>query len=277
MTRLALFAVSFVLIAASAKAQQVPNGPLGATPTDAATEGPAAQRMTPRQKAEMDANILMARKEYEAAAKAYQTILIDQPHDAKILNLTGIAFQKMGDAEKATHYYKLALRYDKNDSDALNNLGAVEASEGRHGKAIKYYKQAISKGNASGVVWANLGSAYCNTKQYPKGLEAFAKALALDPEVFEHRGDSGTIVQPRSSPDPASLHFIMAKSFAKMGDAERTARYLKQARDEGYKEYKSAEKDPDFAKVIKDPRIQEVLHVQPAYAAEPQPPKPTTN
>jgi tetratricopeptide (TPR) repeat protein len=274
MTRLALFGIPLVFFVSTVQAQQVPNGPLGTSPADNAAT-PAFAKMTPREKAEMNAAILMARKDFETAAKTYQTILIDDPHNARILNLTGIAYQKMGEGEKAGHYYKLALRYDKNNSDALNNLGAVEAGEARYGKAIKYYKQSIAKGKAVGTVYANLGSAYCAIKQNSKGLEAFAKALALDPEVFEHRGDSGTIVQPRSSPDPASLHFTMAKSYAKIGDAERAARYLKMARDEGYKDFRAAEKDPDFAKVIKDPRVQEVLLVQPAYAA--QPPKPATN
>ena len=39
----------------------------------------------------------MARKEFDEAAKAYQTILIDDPHDSKILNSAGIAFQELGD------------------------------------------------------------------------------------------------------------------------------------------------------------------------------------
>ena len=272
MTRLALFAVPLVLLAVSTKAQQVPNGPLGATPTD---QSASTQKMTPRQKAEMDADIMMARKEYETASKAYQTILIDDPHNVKILNMTGIAYQQLGDSDKAAHYYKLAIRYDKSDPSALNNLGTLEFGLHRYGKAIKYYKQSLARGNARAAFYANLGFAYCANKEYPKGMESFAKALALDPGVFENRSEGGTVVQQRSSPDPAGLHYTLAKSYAKMGDAERAARYLKQARDEGYKDYKNAEKDPDFAKVIKDPRVQEVLHVQPAYAGEP--PKPVTN
>jgi hypothetical protein len=47
---------------------------------------------------------------------------------------------------------------------------------------------------------------------------------------------------------------------------------LKMARDEGYKDFKACEKDRDFAKVIKDPRVQEVLTVQPAYAVQPSTP-----
>ncbi len=274
MTRLALFAIPLVFVAATVQAQQVPNGPLGATPTGTA-ESPAVSKMTPRQKAEMNAEILMARKEFDAAAKAYQTILIDDPHDARILNLAGIAFQQLGDPDRAEHYYKLAVKADKTDSNALNNLGTVEFSQKRYGKAIKYYKQSISKGNALATVHANLGYAYCSVKEYAKAMQAFGQALALDPEVFDHKGGAGTVLQQRSSPDPASLHFTLAKSYAKIGDAERAARYLKMARDEGFKDYRSAGKDPDFAKVIKDPRVQEVLLVQPAYA--PQPQKPTTN
>ena len=40
---------------------------------------------------------LMARKQFDEAAKAYLAILADSPHDATILNFTGIAFQEIGD------------------------------------------------------------------------------------------------------------------------------------------------------------------------------------
>lgn len=275
MTRLALFGIPLLFVAGIAQAQQVPNGPLGTTPTDTATENPVVRKLTPREKAEMSAEILMARKEFDAAAKAYQTILIDDPHNAKILNLAGIAYQQLGNGDRAEHYYKLAARADKTDSNALNNLGTVEFAQKRYGKAIKYYKQSISRGKALATVYSNLGYAYCGIKEYPKAMDSFGKALALDPEVFDHKGGAGTVLQQRSSPDPGALHFMLAKSYGKIGDAERAARYLKMARDEGYKEFRTAEKDADFAKVIKDPRVQEVLVVHPAYAVEPQ--KPATN
>ncbi len=276
MTRTALFAISFVLVAGSLQAQQAPNGPLGATPADTAVATPAAAaKMTPVQVAEMNAEILMARKDFDAAAKAYMTILIDDPHNAQMLNLAGIAFQQLGDDERAEHYYKLSAHADKTASSALNNLGTVEFGEHRYGKAIKYYRQAISKGDPQAALYSNLGYAYCGIKEYPKAMDAFGRALAIDPEVFDHKGGSGTVLQQRSAADPGSLNFTLAKSYAKTGDAVRTARYLKMARDEGYKEFRTAETDPAFAKVIKDPQVQEVLHVQPAYAAEP--PKPAPN
>jgi len=76
-------------------------------------------------------------------------------------------------------------------------------------------------------VYGNLGYAYCGIKEYLKAMAVFSQALALDPDVFEHKGNSGSVLQQRSAPDPGSLHFILAKSYAKIGDAERAARYLK--------------------------------------------------
>ena len=59
----------------------------------------------------------------------------------------------------------------------------------------------------------------------------------------------------------------MAKTYAQTGDAERAAHYLKLARDDGYAELLTAQSDPAFAKVIKGPGVQEVLHVEPTYAS----------
>jgi tetratricopeptide (TPR) repeat protein len=272
MTRFGLFAVPLVFVAGFipgiVRAQQVPNGPVGATPADS-PGSPVQPKMTARERAEMNAEILMARKEFDEAAKAYLTILIDDPHNSKILNSAGIAFQQVGDGVKAEHYYKLAARADKKDSNPLNNLGTVEFAEKRYGKAIKYYKQALSKGDPLATIYTNLGYAYCAIREYPKAMVAFGQALAIDPEVFDHKSTAGNVLQQRSAEDPAPLHFMLAKSYAKIGDAGRAARYLKMARDEGYKEFKEAEKDPDFAKVIKDPQVREVLTVEPAYAVQP--------
>jgi hypothetical protein len=63
------------------------------------------------------------------------------------------------------------------------------------------------------------------------------------------------------------FYFFLAKAYAQNGDAERAAHYLKMARDDGYADFLSAETDVTFARVIKDPRIQEVLQVPPSYAA----------
>lgn len=267
MKRWALFAVSLVLLPGTSTAQQDSQAPAGApasSPAQGATNQPA---MTPRQIAEMRADILVARKQYAEAAAAYEQILSQEPKNAVLLNKIGMAYQQLGDAARAERFYKKAVQANKHFSSAINNLGTLEYGKGRYGKAVKYYKKAITLASDQAAFYSNLGYAYCGMKQYARAMEAFNKALALDPQVFERHGGLGPIVQQRSAPpDPGTLHFLLAKSYAQTGDAEHAALYLKMARDDGYKEFLSAKTDPAFARVIQDPRVQEVLRVRPPFA-----------
>ena len=272
MKTLALFAIAVTFFAVgfsrSTRAQQDTSDNLQ----------PAAERsqlqnqsppMTPRQVAEMRAAILMARKEYSDAAIAYQHLLETDPRNADFLNRTGMAYQELGQDGLAEHFYKKAMRADKKFSEAINNLGTVEYSRKRYGKAAKYYKKAIAVAPENAAVYSNLGYAYCAMKKYPLAMGAFGTAVRLDPMVFEHRGSSGSLLQQRTAADSGQLYFTIAKSYAKLGDAARVARYLKLARDGGYKNFLGVEKDPAFQKVIKDPRVQAALGVRSAYAGSP--------
>ncbi len=98
-------------------------------------------------------------------------------------------------------------------------------------------------------------------------MAAFSKALALDPDIFARKSGAGAIIQQRSAPDPGMLYFLVAKSYAKAGDAEHAAHFLKVARDDGYKNFVAAKTDPDFARVIKDRRVQEVFDIQPVFSS----------
>jgi tetratricopeptide (TPR) repeat protein len=260
MKRFALFAFLFLFALCIAHAGQAPD-----RPTQNSDSSTTIQPLTIRQRAEVRADVLMAEKNYAASANAYEALLQNEPKDADLLNKAGIAYQELGDLKLSERYYKKAMSANKKFLSPVNNLGTVEYQQKRYGRAIKYYKRALV-GNQAPSIYSNLGYAYYANKQYPEAIATFAKALALDPNIFDRRGGAGALVQQRSAPDPAVFYFLLAKSFAKAGDAERAARYLKIARDDGYKNILSVETDPDFTGVIKDPRLQEVLHVQPSYA-----------
>jgi tetratricopeptide (TPR) repeat protein len=216
----------------------------------------------------MRADILMARKEYVDAVRAYDEILKSEPKDAQILNKIGIAYEELPDLGRAERYFKKAMHEDKALASAVNNLGTVEYMKKRYGRAVNYYKKALELHSEMGAVYANLGYAYLEEKKYPEAMDAFGNALKLDPTVFESKNGGGVLIQQRSTSDPGLFYFLIAKNYALAGDAEHAAHYLKMARDDGYKEFASAAKDPSFAKVIKDPRVQEVLTVAPSYAVD---------
>jgi tetratricopeptide (TPR) repeat protein len=269
---LALFAIPLCFGFANASDHQTPNAPAAPLAQDSAnrSQDSGPTQMTPQQVAEMHADLLMARKDYSEAAVAYQRLSEKEPKKTELLNKIGIAYQQLGQDTLAERFYKKAIHADGKFGPAVNNLGTIEYSRQRFGKAIKYYKKAVDIGGDNlAPIYTNLAYAYCGMKLYPQAMQAFGKALALDPNIFEPKGSSGSLVQHRTTADPGTLYFLVAKSYAKLGDAEHTARYLKLARDDGYKNYQAAEKDPDFARVIKDPQVQDVLHHRPPLEAPP--------
>jgi len=241
------------------------------TSSNATGTAPGTSRATQ----EMRGDIMMARKMYPEAIHAYEQILVTAPHDASLLNKIGVAYQQDADTAAAGRYYKRAMKANKNYTSAINNLGTIEYEKKHYGKAIHLYKQAMASKPADemATLYSNLGYAYFADKEFPQALDCFEKALAIDPEVFGHHPGYGSTIQQRSTTDPGLFNFLVAKTFAKQGDVERCAHYLKMARDDGYKKMADVQADPEFARVIKDPRVQEVLQTTPSYAGDSQKPQ----
>ena len=238
------------------------------TSSDTVYVATAKPELTPRQAAEMKGDIFMARKEFSEAAGAYEAILQSEPKNAELLNKTGVAYQELGNLNRSERYYRRSMKADKNFASPINNLGTVEYQKKHYSKSIALYKKALVLKMETSTIYSNLGYAYFANKQYPEAMATFDKALAIDPGLFERKSAYGTIIQQRTTTDPGLFNFLVAKSYAALGDAARAARFLRLARDDGYKDFLSAETDPAFAKVIKDPRVQEVLHVMPSYQSD---------
>jgi tetratricopeptide (TPR) repeat protein len=271
MSRVTLFAIPLVLVVACpAFAQQTPSKVSDTTSSSTSVNSSGGAKplssMSPREAAEMRADILMARKEYFQAAGAYLHILVSEPKNAALMNKVGVAYQQLGDLDRSERFYKRSMHADKKFASAANNCGTVEYEKKHYGKAISLYTKALGLHADMPTVYSNLGYAYFADKQYPPAMDSFQKALALDPTIFDRRGLGGTVVQQRTTTDPGLFYFFVAKTYAQAGDAERAAHYLKLARDDGYEGFLTAQTDPAFAKVIKDPALQEVLHEPPSYA-----------
>ena len=88
-------------------------------------------------------------------------------------------------------------------------------------------------------------------------------ALSLDPEVFEHRGAYGTLLQERSVQEKAKFHYFMAKTYAQAGMNDRALQYLRKALEEGFKERQKLMEEPEFAKLRELPEFQELMTYQP--------------
>ncbi|HKW88674.1 MAG TPA: tetratricopeptide repeat protein [Candidatus Acidoferrales bacterium] len=232
--------------------------------TTASTATTAQPAMTPLQMDELRADILVARKLYPEAVSSYEKLVKEEPKNAVLLNKIGVACVAWGQKGCAEKYFKKSIKADKNYANPFNNLATVEYDKKHYKKAIELYDKSLELHmDRPATVYMNRGYAFFAEKQYPEAMGSFQQAIALDPTVFQEAGGFGSIVEDRQTADPGAFYFFLARTYAELGNVDRTAHYLKMARDDGYKKLESAKTDPAFAKVIKAPEVLQVFQPGP--------------
>jgi tetratricopeptide (TPR) repeat protein len=108
-----------------------------------------------------------------------------------------------------------------------------------------------------------LGTAYFARKKYKEAFEAYQEALKLDPDVFEHRGSYGVLLQERNVEERARFHFYLAKTYAKSGMIDRALLYIRKAIEEGFKERNRFLEDPEFASLKDNPEFKQLMTQEP--------------
>ncbi len=201
----------------------------------------------------------MAEKKYDGAIQVYQDVLKQDPKNAVVLNMTGIAYLNLSRYDQARKYFERSSKADKHYSSAVNNLGMVYYHQKNFRRAIREYQRAVTIDPTLAGTHANLGFAYYNTNKLPEAAAEFQKALELQPDIFEQNNRVGTMVQDRSVANHGLFFFTMARVYAEKGDAPHCAEYLRKSLDEGYKDVGKARSDPSFKKVVNDPVVQAVL------------------
>jgi tetratricopeptide (TPR) repeat protein len=216
------------------------------------------------QQLEQRADSLRAQKLYLDAIDYYNVALTKKPKDPLLYNKLGIVelmMQRLKDAEKN---FRRAIKADKKYAEAYNNLGAVYYFRKKYGKAVKQYRKAIDLYGDSASFHSNLATAYFSQKKFELAITEYAQALAIDPTILDRTSSQGIIAQTSSVGDRAHYHYMLAKTFAHMGMADRSLLYLRMAMEEGYKGIDDVYKDSEFAGLRKDPRFVELMKVRPA-------------
>ena len=152
--------------------------------------------------------------------------------------------------------------------EAANNLGAIEYSKKNYRRAIRWYQKALRmeepNSPQTASVQMNLGMAWFVRKNYEKANLSFQTALRLDPNVFEHRGAVGQILEDRNVEERSRLHFYLAKLYAREGRKDLAIQYLRKSLEEGYKDRKEPwSQDADFATLRQMPAFRQLVTVPP--------------
>ena len=220
----------------------------------------AAQAPKPPLSVETRGDIFMARKMYREAIDVFRE---DKSKNPVIVNKIGIAYHQMQQLDNARKYYQQAIRLKPDYAEAINNLGTVYYAQKSFGKAIRYYQKALKYAPNSASIYSNLGTAYFARKKYKEAMETYQTALKLDPNVFENHGSYGVLLEERNVEERAKFHFHMAKLYAQAGRNELALQYLRKALEEGFKDKKKIEEDPDFQAMRDLPEFKELLALEP--------------
>ncbi len=210
--------------------------------------------------AEERGDIMMARKMYREAIESFES---DSQKSAVIYNKIGIAYHQLQQLDNARKNYDRALKLKRDYGEALNNIGTVYYAKKSYRRAISYYQKALRVTPNSASIYSNLGTALFARKRYEDATEAYQKALAIDPEVFERRSNYGTMLEDRNIEERAKFHYYLAKMYAKSGRNDMAMQYVRKALEEGFKDKKKLEEDPEFEALRSLPEFKDLLAAEP--------------
>ena len=220
----------------------------------------AAEAPKPALSVEARGDIFMARKMYREAIDVFRE---DKSKNAVISNKMGIAYHQMQQLDNARKYYDQAVRYKPDYAEAINNLGTVYYAKKSFGRATRYYQRALKYAPKSASIYSNLGTAYFARKKYKEAMATYQTALKLDPNVFENHGSYGVLLEERSVEERAKFHFHLAKLYAQGARNDLALQYLRKALEEGFKDKKKIEEDPDFHAMRELPEFKELMALEP--------------
>ena len=264
-----VWTLCFALLPLPALAQNPLVPPVPAS-DDTATAPPQLLRAAPpsanasAEELEAQGDRLRAEKAYADAIDYYRAALAKSTkHTAVLHNKSGIAQLLMLHYDRAKKEFERAIKRDPFYAEAYNNLGVVNYSQRDYKRAIRRYQKALELRETSASFHSNLGTAYFVRKQYDKASAEYLRALELDPDIFERQSATGVSARLPSPSERARFSYVIAKMYAKSGNADRCLLYLKRAMEAGYAGIRDVYTDEEFAQVRKDPRFTELMASKP--------------
>jgi tetratricopeptide (TPR) repeat protein len=204
--------------------------------------------LTPEERAD----IFMARKSYADAIDYYARALRGSGSSNPVVwNKLGIAYQFQLDYRAARKAYKRAIKAQQSYAEAWNNLGTTYFLQNKFGASLKYYIHAIALSPSSASFHMNLGASYTRMKKFNEAVDQYRQALLLDPNVLTEHSPTAASVAAHGG--DVEFYFYLAKVFASLGRVDDSLRYLRHAFEDGFKDFKRLDEDPDFAKLSNSP------------------------
>jgi O-antigen ligase/Tfp pilus assembly protein PilF len=121
-------------------------------------------------------------KHYDAAIRAYEHCLRENPTYVNALYNLGVTYYKVGEYGKAGEYFLKSISIDPNFYSAHINLAATLQRIEMYPEAIYEYYRALEIQPKSEDAYNNLGVIYARLGKLIQALEMFQRVLEINPE-----------------------------------------------------------------------------------------------
>jgi tetratricopeptide (TPR) repeat protein len=115
------------------------------------------------------------------------------PRSADLHNLRGIAYSKLGDAERADADFRKVSELSPRAAEAHMNRGVDFIRQGDYLRAIDALKQATTMNPKLATAFSNMGTAYQKKGDLDAAIDSYTRAVALRPKypiAFSNRAYS---------------------------------------------------------------------------------------
>jgi tetratricopeptide (TPR) repeat protein len=159
--------------------------------------------------------VARARNAYQAgdaaaAARICKDVLDNNPGDADVWCLRGVALRAIGEAEQAAACYREALRLRPNFLEAWNNLGNALVTQKKYDDAIPAFEQALKLKPDYAEALNNLGAALRHQGKWAEAAARYRQALALRPNYPDAHNNLGDALQGQGALDDAEACYRQA-------------------------------------------------------------------
>jgi type IV pilus assembly protein PilF len=255
--RFALAAAAVALVVAGcqsnpfAPAQPAPPAPTGPQIQPAQQPRVVQQEVTPRQRAELHAELAAGyyeRAQMDVALEELATAARLDPSYPRIYNLYGLVYTVMDDLPQAEANFRRALELAPNDSEARHNWGWYLCTHGRARESIAEFEHAIRNPlyRTPEIALVNAGKCAASIGDVAAADQYFRRALQMRPNdptaaynlaLLSYKGgrlpESRALmraVMQQGTPPPEALFLGMCIE-RKLGDRQSEQSYASQLRN----------------------------------------------
>jgi tetratricopeptide (TPR) repeat protein len=193
---------------------------------------------------------------------------------ARVFNSRGLAYEGMGNDDKAGSDFTNAIELDEKNQEFFLNRGRIFMRQKQYERARSDFSAVIALNPRSAAAYAGRARAYQETGNYDRAIADFSVALGIEPGNAPALYGTGVSQKAKGNdekaieafdrllkiePNNASASYQKAGIYARSKKVDAACIWLEIAVGDGFRDWNALKGDPDFAPLRRNSCYQKVI------------------